>query len=182
MRLIRCAVRLVWVAVCWSVIGVTAAVVLALTVPMVFNARPYTVLSGSMEPTIMTGDVVVVQHIKPWQARLGDVVTFQDPRNPQRLITHRVRGIQLQGRKASFITRGDANTTTENWRVAKDGSIARVVYRIPEIGRLVFAAQDPVVRLFLIVMPAVMLALWALGAIWRSGGETPEPEAPEAAR
>ena len=35
--------------------------VLALTVPLAFDARPLTVLSGSMEPALMTGDVIVVR-------------------------------------------------------------------------------------------------------------------------
>ena len=46
------------------------------------GSRRFAVLSGSMEPTIATGDVVVVDKIAPLEARVGDVVTFRSPENP----------------------------------------------------------------------------------------------------
>ena len=52
---------------------------LAIAVPLAFGARPYTVLTGSMEPTISPGDVVIDERISPLEARVGDVVTFRDP-------------------------------------------------------------------------------------------------------
>jgi signal peptidase I len=177
----RRAARLMWLSFCWAAIGAGAALLVALTLPFAFDARPYTVLSGSMEPGIMTGDVVVVRAIKPTEARLGDVVTFRDPRHQSRLITHRVRSVQFDGREARFITRGDANTTTENWKLHQGGAIARVAYRIPKVGRVAFAAQDPVIRLFLIVMPALLLGIWALLGIWRPGGGRQDREVPELA-
>ena len=49
----------------WFVGGLAVALVLALTVPLAFSARPLTVLSGSMEPALKTGDVIVVQRKAP---------------------------------------------------------------------------------------------------------------------
>ena len=39
-------------------------------------------MSGSMQPAIHTGDVVVDESIAPAEARVGDVVTFKDPTPP----------------------------------------------------------------------------------------------------
>jgi signal peptidase I len=164
---IRTAGRLLWVALCWGVLGAAAAAVVALVLPFAFDGRPYTVVSGSMEPAIMTGDVVVVRSTRPTQVRLGDVVMFRDVRNPDRLITHRVRGLRFSGPRAAFVTKGDANTEVERWKVARNGWIARVVYRIPKIGQISLGVQNPLVRLFLIVMPAVLLGGWLILRIWR---------------
>jgi signal peptidase len=176
---IRTAGRLGWVSLCWGVLGAAAAAVLALVLPFAFNARPYTVVSGSMEPSIMTGDVVLVRSTKPSDVRLGDVVMFRDQRHPDRLITHRVRGLRFRGARAAFVTKGDANTEVERWKVARNGWIARVVYRIPKVGRVALAVDDPVVRLFLIVMPAVLLGGWLILRIWRpadsAGGRAAGP-------
>jgi signal peptidase len=168
---IRRAYRLLWVALCWGVLGAAAAAVVALALPLAFNARPYTVVSGSMEPAIMTGDVVVVRSTRPSEVRLGDVVMFRDVRHPDRLITHRVQGLSFTGARAAFVTKGDANTAVERWKVARDGWIARVVYRIPKIGQVSLGVQDPLVRLFLIVMPAVLLGGWLILRIWRPAGQ-----------
>ncbi len=53
--------------------------------------RSFTVLSGSMEPAISTGDVVVNERVGPLETRPGDVLTFRDPTRQGRLITHRLR-------------------------------------------------------------------------------------------
>ena len=74
----------------WFVGGLAVALVLALTVPLAFSARPLTVLSGSMEPALKTGDVIVVQRKAPMGVRPGDIVTFREP-GGRRLITHRVQ-------------------------------------------------------------------------------------------
>ena len=43
------------------VVGFTMTIAAALTVPLAFGYHCFAVLSGSMEPTISTGDVVVVR-------------------------------------------------------------------------------------------------------------------------
>jgi signal peptidase I len=170
----RTACRLVWVSLCWAVLGAAAAAVVALVLPFAFNARSSTVMSGSMEPTIATGDVVVIQSIRPSQVRVGDVVTFRDPRHHGRLITHRVRGLRFVGAGARVTTKGDANTSVERWKIARDGWIGRVAYRIPKLGRLALGVQDPAVRLFLLVMPAVLLGAWLILGIWHPAREGSE--------
>ena len=71
-----------------------------------------------MEPALRTGDVSVVRSIAPLDARPGDIVTFRDPDNADRLITHRVRAMHVQGDAVVFRTRGDANNVSEHWQRA----------------------------------------------------------------
>jgi signal peptidase len=162
-------------AVVWATAGALAAVLAAVVLPLAFGARPFTVMSGSMEPAIDTGDVVVIKSIPPSQARLGDVVTFRDPRHPERLLTHRVRGLRFDHRQSLFVTKGDAATQVERWKVARDGHIGRALYRLPKLGHLALAVQTPLLRMLAIIIPALLLALLAIVWIWRPS--EPEPEA-----
>src|SRR5205823_12595783 len=91
-------------------------------------------MSGSMEPVIHTGDIVVSKPVSPLDARPGDVVTFRDPDNSRRLITHRLRSLEVRGGTVYAVTKGDANNTVERWTVPIGARIGRVVLRLPRVG------------------------------------------------
>src|SRR5829696_3648257 len=97
------AVRGTLTFVAYTAAAFAAGIALALAAPLAFHARPLAVLSGSMEPVLGTGDITVVRTIEPLDARPGDIVTFRDPNNGDRLITHRVRAMRAQGASVSFV-------------------------------------------------------------------------------
>ena len=72
--------------------------------PMPFGYGAALVLTGSMEPTIMTDDLIFVK--KADEFRVGDIVVFQ---NGPVLVVHRV--VELA--EDSLITRGDANNAAD---------------------------------------------------------------------
>ena len=141
--------------------------------PVLFGMRSFAVLSGSMEPVLSTGDVVVDEPIGPRQVRVGDVVTFADADHRGRRVTHRVRSVHIVGARARFVTKGDANDSPERWQMDANGRLGRVVYRVPMVGYLVARLGDPRAKLALIVVPAALLALLELVRIWRP--REPEP-------
>jgi hypothetical protein len=51
----------------------------------------------------------------------GQVVTFSDPSRAKKLITHRVRSVNVVDGTARFVTRGDANTGVERWSLSAAG-------------------------------------------------------------
>lgn len=157
----------------WTLAAFVLAVLLSTALPFAVGARSLVVKSGSMTPTIRTGDVVVVRPIAPTEAQVGDIVTFQDPDGSGRLLVHRVRAIARHGGKSYFTTQGDANTTQEHWQVPVDGTIGSVVYRVPKLGFVVSWISTPAGRIGLIVAPALLLAFSLLSGIWR-----PRPEEP----
>lgn len=147
--------------------GLAIGVAAALLAPFAFDARPLVVLSGSMEPALATGDVSVVRSIAPREARPGDIVTFRDPADPERLITHRVRSMTVHADAIQFVTRGDANNVSERWRVAADGEIGRVLYRIPKLGWVLNFARSKGLFVVLLGAALVLLVAFELIAIWR---------------
>jgi signal peptidase len=153
--------------VLWVGLGLLFGTLLAAVAPQLAGYRSFTVRSGSMTPAIETGDVVVTEPISPLSARVGDVVTFVDPEGTGKLFSHRVQSVRAVGDKVAFVTRGDANTSTEHWRVPADGSIGEVAYRIPKVGYALSYIDSGPARLALIAIPALLLLWAALVRIWR---------------
>jgi signal peptidase I len=150
-----------------TLVGFAIGIAVALAGPLAFHARPLVVLSGSMEPALRTGDVSVMRSIAPLDARPGDIVTFRDPDNADRLITHRVRALRVQGDAVVFRTRGDANNISEHWRVPATGEIGRLMYRIPKLGWVLSYARSKGLFVLLLGGALGLLLLLELTAIWR---------------
>jgi signal peptidase I len=150
-----------------AILGFVGVLGLSLAVPRVLGYQVFTVLSGSMEPTLGVGDIVVEAPLSPRDARVGDVITFRSPENQARLVTHRVVHVRASGDTVSFETRGDANSGREHWSIAADGVLGRVSYHVPKLGYLTNRLGSRFGRLGLIVVPALLLGLYELKRIWR---------------
>ena len=129
--------------------------------------RGFTVMSGSMEPTISTGDIVVNRQIASTDAKIGDVVTFSDPEGSGKLITHRVTSIGRDGKELRFVTKGDANSGVERWSIRAGDRIGRVVYKLPRLGYALAWTRKPVGMIGLVGVPALLLGGIELRKIWR---------------
>jgi signal peptidase I len=150
-----------------AVLGVTLAI---LTLTTILGRCSWLIeRSDSMAPTLKAGDLLAVRRIDPAAARKGDVVTFKEPSRPGILLTHRVVSVQRSGDTFTFTTRGDANTGSETWSVKEDGTIGRLVLRVPGAGRAVNALGRPKARFVLLTVASVLLAFELLRRIW--GGE-----------
>jgi signal peptidase len=160
----------------WAVVACAAAVALAVGLPHAFGFKSFTVMSGSMEPAIGTGAVVVERPIAPRGAGVGDVVTFKDPEGGERLITHRVKSVRVRGGTARFVTKGDANNAVERWSVPAEGSIGRVAYDVPKVGYAMAYAGGRHGRILLIALPALLLAAYELARIWRPQRQKGAPD------
>jgi signal peptidase I len=155
----------------WTIGGLVLCLLLAGAAPLALGDHSYVIRSGSMTPTIETGDVVVTEPIAPLSARVGQIVTFKDPDGSGRLLSHRLRAVHRRGEKVSFVTQGDANTGQERWSVPIDGEIGRVLYRVPKIGFALVWTKMPIGQIGLIVIPALLLSVLLLGLIWRRPGK-----------
>src|SRR5215210_1495489 len=149
----------------WAALGFGIGLIGLVTLPNVFGYQALTVVSGSMEPTLGTGSVVIDEVISPLDARPGDIVTFQDPLHPRQL-THRLQRMGVEGDTAYMVTLGDANDAPERWTVQTNGHIGRVVAHLPKLGYVRAALGARYARL------GVMGAVLALGAfllidLWR---------------
>ena len=115
--------------------------------------RLYTVQSGSMEPKLQTGSLVVV---KPAAAYVvGDIITFSDSANSKNTTTHRIVGMN----GTSFLTKGDANDSVDMNSVPETNVIGKVLFHIPYIGYPVGYAKTLPGLIILIVIPSTII-IW----------------------
>ncbi|WP_336001252.1 signal peptidase I [Halorientalis halophila] len=159
-------------------------VLLAVVLPFVVFAVPQTIgadhgfviLSGSMEPDIAPGDVVVVDASR--DVAVGDVITYEkagasDGDVP---VTHRVIGMQ----DGEYVTKGDANENADSATVAPENVLGRVVLTIPFIGHVVLWANTPTGYVGLVLVPLVLLlgselVSWARKGDGDTGDQDAEP-------
>lgn len=119
----RACLTLVAALLAWSVL------------PLAVGWTPQVILSGSMEPRIHTGDVVVTKSIPEGALAKGQVVTVTDPDHPGRTRTHRVLRRDADG---ALILRGDANQAADSSPILARDVHGVGVLRVPYVGRPVF--------------------------------------------
>jgi len=93
------------------------------------------IASGSMEPTIKIGDIIVID--KSYKERIdevqeGDVLVFG---MNGKIYTHRVVKVNVKNNEYSFITKGDReNQSIDSWVVTKNELIGVTKYTIKGLG------------------------------------------------
>jgi len=83
-------------------------------VPILFGWRPFVVQSGSMEPRINVGDIVLAAPVGNAEDVLGRVTVFVDPDKRENYKTHRVVALNGDG---TMTTQGDANPTPDGTHI-----------------------------------------------------------------
>lgn len=112
--------------------------------PMAFGYGYAVVASGSMEPVLSWGDLVVVREEDNYED--GDMITFiQEGDN--RPTTHRI----ISNTGEQFVTQGDANNA-EDIPIVADQIFGRVVFTLPLIGYLIQFVSTPLGMLVIIVL------------------------------
>ncbi|MEP7162598.1 MAG: signal peptidase I [Candidatus Moraniibacteriota bacterium] len=135
----------------YAVIVVIAIFLLATKLPIAGGLKTYVVQSGSMEPAIKTGSVIVAKPANEY--RVGDVVTFGAQTKDKTPTTHRI----VEVRDGKYMTRGDANNAEDLRPVSRFEIIGKVLFSVPFIGYGVAAAQKPWGFGLIIVIPAVLI-------------------------
>lgn len=130
--------------------------------------RTLTVLTGSMEPSIGSGAVVIVTPQSPSDIRVGQVLTYEAPIADRRVVTHRVIEVREPGMHPVIVTKGDANSHADPWQARiQDPQVWRVRATVPMLGRLIQAMRSPLTRAVSVwILPFVLAGLW-LRDQWR---------------
>jgi len=97
--------------------------------------------SGSMEPSIMIGDIIFVRKTDPDDLEVGDVITFRmwvesGGTSMLTTVTHRIVSASGEGENRTFTTKGDANNVGDAWSVTADQLVGRYVRRSVLLGNV----------------------------------------------
>ncbi len=138
-----------------------AGLLLVSLMPMAGNFEIKIVKSGSMEPAIQTGSIVVV--IPAASYSVGDVVTFGKDTSREIPTTHRIVSERVSpsagGGQIFFTTKGDANEEADPKEVAARDVIGKVLFHVPYAGFVLDFARQPVGFSLLIGLPAMMIVI-----------------------
>lgn len=99
--------------------------------PLALGWQTTTVMTGSMEPRISAGDVIISRPVPAGAAGLGHVLLVDDPDHAGRLRLHRYVDNAPDG---SLILRGDANTANDSTPVSPAAVHGVAVLRVPYVG------------------------------------------------
>ena len=107
---------------------------LLLALPRFFGISSYTVLSGSMEPTIHIGTLVYAKAVdSPETLQAGDIIVFREGLGEVPVI-HRIT--ENHTAEGEFITKGDANAAEDLRPVPYQNLLGKEVLHVPVLGTL----------------------------------------------
>ena len=122
------------------------------------------VISGSMEPRLKVGSLVVVRPVEPETIVVGDIITFRTTTLGENSITHRVIVIGHNS-PLHFRTKGDANNNLDPFTVPAQNLLGKVCLHIPYLGYFTEFLKTPVGFVGAIVIPGIItiaLYIWSL--------------------
>lgn len=109
----------------------------------VFGYAILEVVSGSMEPTIKIGDLIII-HTNEKDYKKNDIVTFYDDRG--NLVTHRI--ISLQDKV--MVTKGDYNNIDDG-KNSTDKIVGKYVFKLSGVGNFLKILKSPLVTIVILV-------------------------------
>lgn len=116
-----------------------------------------TVLSGSMEPVIRVGSVIVVRPTGSYE--IGDIITFETRRGSGIPTTHRIEDIRVEGGRPIYITKGDANPITDITEVREADIIGKTIFSIPYLGYMIEFVRKPMGFALVVILPATLVVI-----------------------
>ena len=134
--------RIVKNVICWLLIAVltTAVIIFMITklsggTPNIFGYSFHRIVSGSMEPELSIGDVIVCKRVTDASdISVGDIITFQgDKRFENQKVTHRVLVAPYDDGRGNtvLVTKGDANEKDDGeikFQSVESKSVAKMAF------------------------------------------------------
>ena len=130
----------------------------------------YTILSPSMEPNIKVYDVIFDMNVdSPEDIKEGDVITFISTATLTKgmTITHRVVQIIQDENGYSYMTKGDNNLANDGAAVPFDNVLGKVLFKIPQLGRVQEFLGTKGGWLIVVVIPALIVIISDILKIFR---------------
>ena len=124
--------RVLRLTVARASLAMVVSLVIWSLLPLLAGWTPRVIMSGSMEPRIHVGDIVVTRTVPGASVTKGQVVTVKDPDHPAKTRTHRVLRRAADG---TIVTKGDANPQADSRHISNDDVLGVGVVRVPWVGR-----------------------------------------------
>ncbi len=126
--------------------------------------KPLIVISGSMEPEIMTGDLLVATKASAADLGVGDVVSLPSELTSH-LVTHRIVAIEADGDGFAISMKGDDNEFEDALDYHVTGEVWKPMVQVPGAGAVITRVTSPAVAIPLMIGLVALLGLtWLIPA------------------
>ncbi len=160
--------------VAWLVIlAVALAITVAVLVPRLGGATPYTILTGSMRPNMPPGTLVVIKEAPVEDIGIGTVITYQLNSGEPTVVTHRVVSLGFDGKgKRVFTTQGDANNAPDAKQVLPVQVKGKLWYKVPYLGYVnnAITGKERHITMIIVVSGLLLYAAYMFTSAFRGRG------------
>ena len=140
-----------------GIYAIGGVILLALLIPQI-GLKVLNVATGSMSPAIPTGSLVLVHRVPYAQIKVGDVITYVNPRNAKQTITHRVVEKTIYQAVPALITKGDANSSNDEL-ILGGNVVGKVMFHAPKIGSALSWIRTPIALVLLVFIPGLFIVI-----------------------
>ena len=125
--------------------------------------RFLTVQSGSMEPAVKMGSLVVVKNQKEYKT--DDIITFHSTSTTKETTTHRIVDIIDDDGVEKYQTQGDANGTPDGILIPRGRVVGKVTSNVPYLGYPIAFSRTLPGLVILVIIPAMIIIYEETGNI-----------------
>lgn len=130
----------------------------------------YTIISPSMTGTLNVYDVAFTMRVDTDKLKEGDIITFYSTNSffGGTPITHRIiEVVNIPNSGKMFRVKGDANPKADEEKVIPSNVIGKVMFKIPQLGRVQFFLASKGGWIIAIMIPALVIISYDIYKIFR---------------
>ena len=117
----------------YDVILIIKTIINPSVTPDFLGIKTFSIVSGSMKPTINIDDIIIVKECGMEELEINDIITFNVDNE---LITHRIINTEYMDNNLIYTTKGDNNEVTDIKKITYNQIEGKYVGKIPKLGKL----------------------------------------------
>ncbi len=132
----------------YNIILILQSIINPKETPSFLGIKTYVIISGSMQPNINIGDIVVVKKVDINELQVEDIISYRKGKD---VITHRINKIETKDKEVVIKTKGDSNNVEDSYEITQESIEGKVVKIIPNIGKLNLLLQNKMIIIIILL-------------------------------
>lgn len=120
--------------------------------------KALTVATPSMAPAVPQGSLVLIHRVPTAGLKVGDIVTYINPRNTHQTITHRIVKTEVKNGLPYYVTKGDANRASDP-QILGGTIVGKVEFHSLLMGQIAGFIRNPFGIILLVILPAILIII-----------------------
>lgn len=117
-------------------------------IPDFLGYKSFVIVSGSMEPTIMTGDAILVKEVSENEIKINDIISFSQEGT---IVTHRITEMIEENGVKKYKTKGDNNNAEDKEKITYEKIEGKYQFKIRQFGVIVEILKNKITLILLIL-------------------------------